>query len=46
MTVENLINYYFTVDELYNLENALEKIAEIDGTINVKDLLEIIKNPY
>ena len=45
MTVENLINYYFGVDEAYNLENALEKIAEIDENISVKKLLEILKNP-
>ena len=45
MTIENLINYYFGVNEVYNLENALERIAEIDENISVKKLLEIIKNP-
>lgn len=45
MTVENLINNYFGVDEVYNLENTLEKIAEIDEDISVKKLLEIIKKP-
>ena len=45
MTVENLINYYLGVDEVYNLENALEKIIEIDENISVKKLLEIIQNP-
>ena len=45
MTVEDIIYYYFSVNEAYNLENALERIAEIDENISVKKLLEIIQKP-
>ena len=44
MTVEDLINYYFSVDEAYILENAFERIAEVDENITIKDLLKILKN--
>lgn len=45
MTVEEIINYYFGLEELNDLENCLERIAESDENISVKKLLEIIKKP-
>ena len=45
MTIEELINYNFGLNELYIFENALVKIAKIDKEITVKELLEIIKKP-
>ena len=45
MTVKELIEDCFGVDEVYILENLLERIAEIDENISVKNLLEIINNP-
>ena len=45
MTIEELINYYFGVEELNVIENALERILNIDENITVKKLLKIIKKP-
>ena len=45
MSITDLIEYYFGVDEVYILENLLERIAEIDENITVKNLLEIINKP-
>ena len=45
MTVEELINYNFGVEELNVIEDALEMILDIDKNITVKKLLEIIKKP-
>ena len=45
MTVEELINYNFDIEELNVIEDALEMIFDIDKNITVKKLLEIIKKP-
>lgn len=45
MTVEELINYNFDIEELNVIEDALEMILDIDKNITVKKLLEIIKKP-
>lgn len=43
MTIEELINYNFGIEELNVVENAFEMILGIDENITVKELLEIIK---
>ena len=43
MTIEELINYNFGIEELNMIEDALEMILDIDKNITVKKLLEIIK---
>lgn len=45
MTIEELINYNFGIEELNVIEDALEMIVDIDKNITVKKLLEIIKKP-
>ena len=45
MTIEELINYNFGIEELNVIEDALEMILNIDKNITVKKLLEIIKKP-
>jgi hypothetical protein len=45
MTIEELVNYNFGVEELNVIEDALEMILDIDENITVKKLLEIIKKP-
>ena len=45
MTIEELINYNFGIEELNVVEDALEMILDIDENITVKKLLEIIKKP-
>ena len=45
MTIEELINYNFGIEELNVIEDALETILDIDKNITVKKLLEIIKKP-
>lgn len=45
MTIEELINYNFGIEELNVIEDALEMILDIDENITVKKLLEIIKKP-
>lgn len=45
MTIEELINYNFGIEELNVIEDALEMILNIDENITVKKLLEIIKKP-
>ena len=45
MTIEELINYNFGIEELNVIEDALEMILDIDTNITVKKLLEIIKKP-
>lgn len=45
MTIEELINYNFDIEELNVIEDALEMILDIDKNITVKKLLEIIKKP-
>lgn len=45
MTVEELINYNFGIEELNVVEDTLEMILDIDENITVKKLLEIIKKP-
>jgi hypothetical protein len=45
MTIEELINYNFGIEELNVIEDALEMILDIDKNITVKKLLEIIKKP-
>ncbi len=45
MTVEEVINYRFGIEEVNAIEDALEIILEIDENITVKKLLEIIKKP-
>ena len=45
MTIEELINYNFDIEELNVIEDALEMIFDIDKNITVKKLLEIIKKP-
>lgn len=45
MTIEELINYNFGIEELNVIENALEMIFDIDKNITVKKILEIIKKP-
>lgn len=45
MTIEELINYNFDIEELNVIEDALEIILDIDKNITVKKLLEIIKKP-
>ena len=45
MTIEDLINYNFDIEELNVIEDALETILDIDENITVKKLLEIIKKP-
>ena len=45
MTIEELINYNFGIEELNVIEDALERILDIDKNITVKKLLEIIKKP-
>ena len=45
MTIEELINYNFDIEELNVIEDALEMIFDIDKKITVKKLLEIIKKP-
>ena len=45
MTIEELINYNFGVEELNVIEDALEMILDINENITVKKLLEIIKKP-
>lgn len=43
--IEEIINYEMGLDEAYCLENALERICEIDENITAKKILEILKNP-
>ena len=43
MTIEELINYNFDIEELNVIEDALEMILDIDKNITVKKILEIIK---
>ena len=45
MTIEELVNYNFGIEELNVIEDALEMILDIDENITVKKLLEIIKKP-
>ena len=45
MTVEELIDYNFDIEELNVIEDALEMILDIDKNITIKKLLEIIKKP-
>ena len=45
MTIEELINYNFDIEELNVVEDALEMFLDIDKNITVKKLLEIIKKP-
>ena len=45
MTIEELINYNFDIEELNVVEDALEMILDIDKNITVKKILEIIKKP-
>ena len=45
MTIEELSNYNFGIEELNVIEDALEMILDIDKNITVKKLLEIIKKP-
>ena len=45
MTIEELVNYNFDIEELNVIEDALEMILDIDKNITVKKLLEIIKKP-
>ena len=45
MTIEELINYNFGIEELNVIEDALEMILDINENITVKKLLEIIKKP-
>lgn len=45
MTIEELINYNFGIEELNVIEDTLEMILDIDKNITVKKLLEIIKKP-
>ena len=45
MTIEELINYNFGIEELNVIEDALEMILDIDKNVTVKKLLEIIKKP-
>ena len=45
MTVKDLIEYYFGVDDVYILENLLERIVALDENITAKKILEIIENP-
>ena len=45
MTIEELINYNFGIEELNVIEDALEMILDFDENITVKKLLEIIKKP-
>ena len=45
MTIEELINYNFGIEELNVIEDALKMILDIDKNITVKKLLEIIKKP-
>ena len=45
MTIEELINYNFDIEELNVVEDALETILDIDKNITVKKILEIIKKP-
>ena len=45
MTIEELINYNFGIEELNVVEDALEMVLDIDENITVKKLLEIIKKP-
>lgn len=45
MTIEELVNYNFGIEELNVVEEALEMILDIDENITVKKLLEIIKKP-
>ena len=43
MTIEELINYNFGIEELNVIEDALEMILDIDKNITVKKLLELWK---
>ena len=45
MTIEELVNYNFGIEELNVIEDAIEMILDIDENITVKKLLEIIKKP-
>ena len=45
MTIEELVNYTFGIEALNVVEDALERILDIDENITVKELLEIIKKP-
>lgn len=45
MTIEELVNYNFGIEEINTIEDALEMILDIDENITVKKLLEIIKKP-
>ena len=45
MTIEELVNYNFGIEELNVIEDALEMILDIDENITVKKLLENIKKP-
>ena len=45
MTIEELVNYNFGIEELNVIEDALEMVLDIDENITVKKLLEIIKKP-
>lgn len=45
MTVKELVNNTFGIHEFYVVENALEKVLDIDENIKVKELLEIMKKP-
>lgn len=44
MTIEEIIDYEIGFEDVYSLENALERICDIDENITVKKLLEIIRN--
>ena len=43
MTIKEILNYRFGIEEINAIEDALELILEIDENITVKKLLEIIK---
>lgn len=43
--VEEILNYELGVDEVFCLENALERIYAINPKITVKQILEILKSP-
>lgn len=43
--VEEILNYELGIDEVFCIENALERIYEINPKITVKQILEILKSP-
>ena len=45
MTIKELINYNFCIEELDILENLLEMTLDMDENITAKQILEIIKKP-